>query len=98
VAAQASEDERSVRLRRALRENVAESIWQRFFAPSAFRFEPPGLKVYVSTAATRDWLETNFARKLLAAARAVEPDTSWVWFETGAHQPGAKSASDRRAA
>ncbi len=52
----------------------------------------------VPTAATRDWLETNFAGKLLAAARVVEPDTSWVWFETEAQQSGAKSASDRRAA
>ena len=36
------------------------------------------------TVATRDWLETNFTIKLLAAARIVDPDTSWVWIETEA--------------
>lgn len=87
VAAQAREDDRSARLRTMLREKVAESIWDRYLAPAALLFDAPGLKVYVPTAAGRDWLETNFTDKLLATAKAIEPGLQWVWFETETRRP-----------
>lgn len=98
VKAQADEDGRSERLREILREKVPEQIWVRYFAPSAFLFDLPGLKVHTPNAATHAWLETNFTQKLLAAACAIEPGMQWVWIETEARQPGAKSPSDRRVA
>ena len=98
VLAQVGEDDRSHRLREALQPQVAGAIWDRFFAPSALLFDPPGLKVYVPTAATRDWLETNYAGKLLATARTIEPSLTWSWIEVEARQLATKTPADRRVA
>jgi hypothetical protein len=84
VLAQAREDVRSARLRKVLQSRLSPSNWERFFAPSAYVFDDPGLKVIATTYAIRDWLETNYSEGLKLAARTVSPDMRWVTFEVEA--------------
>ena len=97
VLAQAREDVRSARLREALQSRLSLSNWERFFAPSAYVFDDPGLKVIAPTYAIRDWLETNQAEGLKLAARTVCPDLRWVTFEVEARS-GLRLVPDQRRA
>lgn len=91
VAAQASEDAQSARLREALQQGQSPSTWQRYFAPCAFLFRAPGLQVIAPTLFVRDWLETNATARLRAAGRQIVPDLAWVMFEV--QPPAAASVS-----
>ena len=95
VLAQAREDVRSARLREALQSRLSLSNWERFFAPSAYVFDDPGLKVIAPTYAIRDWLETNYTEGLKTTARTVFPDLRWVTFEVEARS-GLRLVSDQR--
>jgi Helix-turn-helix domain len=87
--AQVHEDGRSASLRQALRERVGEQRWTGIFAPAAYIFDLPGLKVFVSTTACQQVIETQFAGMLKSAAQSVEPAITWVRIEAEPRQFGA---------
>lgn len=81
VLAQEREDTHSNQLREALQRDLPSRMWERFFAPSAYLFADPGLKVICPNQSVRDWLETNATVRLRKAGDLVRPGLLWVTFE-----------------
>lgn len=84
VLAQAREDAHSAQLREVLQRDLPPRMWERFFAPSAFLFADPGLRVITPTQSVRDWLETNHTFTLNKAGKRIVPGLLWVHFEVEA--------------
>jgi hypothetical protein len=82
--AQIQEDNRSACLRQKLRERVGEQRWADLFASAAYIFDLPGLKVFVSTAAAQQVIETQFSGLLRSAAQTIDPDITWVLIQAEA--------------
>jgi hypothetical protein len=81
VLAQEREDAHSSQLREALQRDLPSRMWERFFAPSAYLFADPGLKVICPNQSVRDWLETHATVCLRKAGGLVRPGLLWVTFE-----------------
>jgi hypothetical protein len=81
VLAQEREDAHSSQLREALQRELPSRMWERFFAPSAYLFADPGLKVICPNQSVRDWLETHATVRLRKAGGLVRPGLLWVTFE-----------------
>jgi hypothetical protein len=79
--AQIQEDGRSACLRQKLRERVGEQRWAALLAPAAYIFDLPGLKVFVSTEAAQQVIETQFSGMLRSAAQSVDPNVTWVLIQ-----------------
>ena len=94
VSAQGREDSHSARLREALKPDLPSRIWDRFFAPSAFLFTDPGLKVIAPSQSVRDWLETHATASLRTAGERIFPGLRWVTFED--EQPVSLEATARQ--
>lgn len=82
VHSKSLEDDRSARLRQLLREKVNEQSWERLFDPAAFLFDLPGLKVFVGNTLVQEELETRYGRLVHAAAQSIDPEVTWVRFDT----------------
>lgn len=76
------EDDRSALLRQTLREKVGEQKWGELFAPAAYIFDLPGLKVFVGTTLAQEELESRYVRLVHAAAQSIDPEVTWVRFDT----------------
>jgi len=81
VLAQEREDAHSGQLREALQRDLPLRMWERFFAPSAYLFADPGLKVICPNQSVRDWLETHATVRLRKVGGLVRPGLLWVTFE-----------------
>jgi hypothetical protein len=76
------EDERSARLRQLLRQKVNEQSWDRLFDPAAFLFDLPGVKVVVGNMLAQEELESRYLRMVQATAQSIDPEVTWVSFDT----------------
>jgi hypothetical protein len=82
VHSKSFEDERSERLRQLLRQKVNEQSWDRLFEPAAFLFDLPGVKVVVGNTLAQEELESRYLRMVQATAQFIDPEVTWVSFDT----------------
>jgi hypothetical protein len=82
VHSKSFEDERSARLRQLLRQKVSEQSWDRLFEPAAFLFDLPGVKVLVGNTLAQEELESRYLRMVQTTAQCIDPEVTWVSFDT----------------
>jgi hypothetical protein len=97
VLAQGRQDAHSGQLREALQRDLPSRMWERFFAPSAYLFADPGLKVICPNQSVRDWLETHATVCLRKAGDLVRPGLLWVTFEVEVRNRPSLQSDLRRA-
>lgn len=97
TAAKAQEDNRSAGLHDALRDQLGEAVWARWFGPSALVMRNDGLTVVCPTRFMRDHVEAEMRPALERALAANGWHADWIKFDTQP-APGDGAQSSKRAA